>query len=101
MWLPPLSTRFPYTTLFRSQRRIRIAGFILRGPDKCLVVMYAIARIFPSVQLADKPCLPLRSRDELRTIKVRILKRVALEHLDRKSTRLNSSHLGISYAVFC
>src|SRR5262245_64929861 len=60
---PPISTLFPYTTLFRS------------GPGDPAAVTYAIEAI-----------RGLLGKDRLE---------------DRKSTRLNSSHLGISYAVFC
>src|SRR5258705_10030266 len=43
-----------------------------------------------------------RSRTRISSEEIRVLLRLALEAtLDRKSTRLNSSHLGISYAVFC
>src|SRR5258705_303293 len=70
---PPRSTLFPYTTLFRSGYG---AGY-----------QYAHDL---EAKVANMQCLPdnLRNRDF--GFKV-----------DRKSTRLNSSHLGISYAVFC
>src|SRR2546427_8446782 len=69
---PPRSTLFPYTTLFRSRRR--------RHPE--------------AVQVEDAA-----AHAELRDLGDRRHARVA--HLDRKSTRLNSSHSQISYAVFC
>src|SRR5947209_11082945 len=62
---PPRSTLFPYTTLFRSRRDVR--------------VLFSLKRI-----------------------KSRFVSRVVIEiGSDRKSTRLNSSHANISYAVFC
>src|SRR2546426_5516833 len=71
---PPRSTLFPYTTLFRS------AGFRRQVHDHR-------ARLHPLYGLGrDQQRRPL-PRDEA--------------GLDRKSTRLNSSHLVISYAVFC
>src|SRR5258708_27335851 len=70
---PPRSTLFPYTTLFRSHPSLRFPG--ANGSLAC--------RIF----------LPLFTFDGLG-----LLVAVAL---DRKSTRLNSSHQIISYAVFC
>src|SRR5256885_6375350 len=72
---PPRSTLFPYTTLFRSspQSRASTARPEFRGTP---------ANQFPS------HTFPCTSRDH----------RAAR---DRKSTRLNSSHLVISYAVFC
>src|SRR2546430_8967034 len=75
---PPRSTLFPYTTLFRSHpgiwRRIGIAGLARKAPteDDC-----ALQR-----GRAHRPGTPSRRKD-------------------RKSTRLNSSHSQISYAVFC
>src|SRR2546427_3571502 len=77
---PPRSTLFPYTTLFRSARQV-----IQQLKDRAVVVRVA-ARL-----------LQLR-RDQLD-------RRLDLDRLagavDRKSTRLNSSHSQISYAVFC
>src|SRR5258705_9649024 len=68
---PPRSTLFPYTTLFRSGRD----GLFDRALDSFDV---GGVRLY---------------RDSLSAIE--------FNRLDRKSTRLNSSHLGISYAVFC
>src|SRR5256885_9712321 len=70
---PPRSTLFPYTTLFRS-------GFLDRRPLGCGVVDCR-RRMDPDSAGVDEVG-PLFLRD-------------------RKSTRLNSSHLVISYAVFC
>src|SRR3712207_8127004 len=74
---PPRSTLFPYTTLFRS------------GVDRATVKRY---------------CKQLDERGTLRPRKAPG-KRSKLDEkarrLDRKSTRLNSSHANISYAVFC
>src|SRR3712207_8007772 len=77
---PPRSTLFPYTTLFRSPARAlrrdrlgRRRGARVRGPRR-----------------GERP----RRDDALALL-------LAREHRDRKSTRLNSSHANISYAVFC
>src|SRR5258705_8675618 len=88
---PPRSTLFPYTTLFRSQaarfdandrwRRGRIRDVILaRELQIELMQMFAEALTARGM-----------SFDDFHFDRER----------DRKSTRLNSSHLGISYAVFC
>src|SRR5205807_10223526 len=78
---PPRSTLFPYTTLFRSGSRFRRnAG--RRAGRACL-------RRFRWPR--DRGRRRFRSRD----------RRDRCRPLDRKSTRLNSSHLVISYAVFC
>src|SRR5205814_7592793 len=77
---PPRSTLFPYTTLFRSRlttfrvRRFRIL------PPLCSLVGHSPSQLVNCFSLGNA----LKSAPT-----------------DRKSTRLNSSHLGISYAVFC
>src|SRR2546426_2233267 len=78
---PPRSTLFPYTTLFRS-------GSARGGAARLR------ARIAASAGDADLGEVELR-RGALQGAGVELL------HPDRKSTRLNSSHLVISYAVFC
>src|SRR2546430_13753782 len=82
---PPRSTLFPYTTLFRSHKGRRLQETPQQSP---------IPRV---VQAAD---MPLGNHQHVdRRLRVNVLER---EHLvDRKSTRLNSSHSQISYAVFC
>src|SRR5256885_9091846 len=72
---PPRSTLFPYTTLFRSLTRARAQQADLFTWLKTLYPVWA--RIDDEMQYAAARCG------------------------DRKSTRLNSSHLVISYAVFC
>src|SRR5437899_8140970 len=79
---PPRSTLFPYTTLFRSLRQRCRARDGDDGPGE---VLRRRTRQLP------------RHRRQLQPAKGR--RRAADQ--DRKSTRLNSSHLGISYAVFC
>src|SRR5256885_10902819 len=75
---PPRSTLFPYTTLFRSLQVERRGGRRARAP-----------RI--SAACADAEARRHAGRGAHRSRQI----------LDRKSTRLNSSHLVISYAVFC
>src|SRR3989454_5551698 len=73
---PPRSTLFPYTTLFRSKRGVKVSH--------C-----------PSAALKHTKGLVAHGRfPEMLDAGVSV-------SLDRKSTRLNSSHLVISYAVFC
>src|SRR5258705_8510495 len=85
---PPRSTLFPYTTLFRSRREAapavsrRAAGRPAAGAVDRLG--YAPARVGWSALVPS-----LSEREDRQRLQ------------DRKSTRLNSSHLGISYAVFC
>src|SRR3712207_7266712 len=79
---PPRSTLFPYTTLFRSRR---VAAVPLGQP-----LQPAVDRLLPGrvrVLAEQRQRRQPRQRVDLRG--------------DRKSTRLNSSHANISYAVFC
>src|SRR3712207_7294491 len=88
---PPRSTLFPYTTLFRS-------GDILVKADKMTMANSLELRVpflDPGV-FAVAGTLPVDQRVTKETTKY-ALRRA----LDRKSTRLNSSHANISYAVFC
>src|SRR5688500_19875066 len=82
--LPPTSTLFPYTTLFRSAHRVRVVAE-------------------PVHQLADVLVHHRVVRDLVHETRVLLLARelAVQQQVDRKSTRLNSSHLVISYAVFC
>src|SRR2546426_7387545 len=91
---PPRSTLFPYTTLFRSPP-LRQPGVDLRQP---------MARLVGGRPEEDLDLLALRLQLLLHVDGLepapQVLELERLE-LDRKSTRLNSSHLVISYAVFC
>src|SRR5690242_21438017 len=95
---PPRSTLFPYTTLFRSAvfgATGSIGGstldVIARHPERFRATVLAAHR-----QVDALVALCERHRPELA-----IIADPALESGDRKSTRLNSSHMSISYAVFC
>src|SRR2546426_3823617 len=87
---PPRSTLFPYTTLFRSPRRDRAGSG-------------AAARRAVGGRCRRSGTWPVdRSTRAPRSSRVsRNVRRLAPPCRDRKSTRLNSSHLVISYAVFC
>src|SRR5690349_22659698 len=81
---PPRSTLFPYTTLFRSDLPpVDLDGELLVEVED-LVVQEEDA-------LGEVVALEIDGRS----------RRVARQAQDRKSTRLNSSHVEISYAVFC
>src|SRR5256885_7130366 len=90
---PPRSTLFPYTTLFRSAR----AG--LHGPCRVRLARRAAA----DAERQGGPASAARARRPPLRRRVRRPERPAGGggRGDRKSTRLNSSHLVISYAVFC
>src|SRR3712207_8705192 len=82
---PPRSTLFPYTTLFRS--RVQHPGE-LAGPAERLALP------------ADHGARARQALPVLQHLRGRG-RRAAERRGDRKSTRLNSSHANISYAVFC
>src|SRR5258705_7855838 len=81
---PPRSTLFPYTTLFRSVCSMGKHVHRLEGRN-------AVPSAADLLQI-DRECLGVDLKQICRT---------GYRISDRKSTRLNSSHLGISYAVFC
>src|SRR5688500_19882165 len=89
MLLPPLtSTLFPYTTLFRSQRHGLGGEYTLQRRQVC------DCELRKSDRNHGHP-------DNPRALDGTPRQRCAVNVADRKSTRLNSSHLVISYAVFC
>src|SRR2546430_6683019 len=85
---PPRSTLFPYTTLFRSIAIVPRSR-LLQQP---IADPFAF-RAFRRQSLHEVP----NGQGEIHLI----LKDQVVRNLDRKSTRLNSSHSQISYAVFC
>src|SRR3712207_7929291 len=96
---PPRSTLFPYTTLFRSD--------LERG---VLRVRRTLTRTGGKVSLGEPKTKKSRRGVNLTPAAVKALRRhltrqleemECVGSLDRKSTRLNSSHANISYAVFC
>src|SRR5436305_8647871 len=72
---PPRSTLFPYTTLFRSDAKV----------------------LNTQAEELSKQNIRVRTYHDLREL----LDNKEIDAIDRKSTRLNSSHVRISYAVFC
>src|SRR5437870_8349917 len=75
---PPRSTLFPYTTLFRSELQRLVPG-VLRGFAVVAATGWIVSMVHPGEYTVGS----------------------GVNHADRKSTRLNSSHVAISYAVFC
>src|SRR3712207_8587418 len=88
---PPRSTLFPYTTLFRSPA---VLVGLARQPGRLLELALGEEAISLRRQLGDV-------RGFLRCEVARPPRRRGGVERDRKSTRLNSSHANISYAVFC
>src|SRR3712207_9392194 len=79
---PPRSTLFPYTTLFRSEYE---SGFVPSGP----------------VDFWDKETQVPAWMEKGKYWHILLSLKGGSKEIDRKSTRLNSSHANISYAVFC
>src|SRR3712207_8290978 len=92
---PPRSTLFPYTTLFRSSHPARPAGPAWRFSPQRLLSEVAEQSLGGRVPICDGS-IELFADDGLVPIP-----KEGNKPLDRKSTRLNSSHANISYAVFC
>src|SRR3712207_6907136 len=82
---PPRSTLFPYTTLFRSGSTVGVAG--ARDTKGTTFVMAGFVR--RGCEKHNHQQGPVHGKQDL------------VDCSDRKSTRLNSSHANISYAVFC
>src|SRR3989454_2196955 len=82
---PPRSTLFPYTTLFPISEDVRLAA------------RDAATRALDAAGLDEAACLVVAATPEHLDEAVELCEALR----DRKSTRLNSSHLVISYAVFC
>src|SRR2546426_6293091 len=79
---PPRSTLFPYTTLFRSGLKVCLVGDVLHS-RVARSNIWGLSKLGAEVGVCGPTSAP------------------SFERPDRKSTRLNSSHLVISYAVFC
>src|SRR3712207_8305279 len=92
---PPRSTRFPYTTLFRSL--LALAGQRQGDPPFVGLRRHPLDEPGPD-QPADQPTRAARLAHQQLS---ELSQAQRLMFLDRKSTRLNSSHANISYAVFC
>src|SRR5262245_63107570 len=102
MLRPPLRpTLFPYTTLFRSSPGKRLDEILSKFASPAITEP-GLAR--PAHEAMESDTKDQRSRSEqakaAAIVEVELSKIWKLVLGDRKSTRLNSSHLGISYAVF-
>src|SRR3712207_8762883 len=86
---PPRSTLFPYTTLFRSRPTVAEQKHECARGDDFFTPGVVMPDIFRAIQSADYIIADLTGRNP------------NVYYEDRKSTRLNSSHANISYAVFC
>src|SRR2546430_11096756 len=94
---PPRSTLFPYTTLFRSHYHGHIpAGWVPPHSDR-----FGVSSPYAQVVTASGAVWAPPGDAGLLAADAAAMRVAAGRHQDRKSTRLNSSHSQISYAVFC
>src|SRR5205807_10507487 len=95
---PPSSTLFPYTTLFRSGVNVQVHGDIVKSAQMSVEANLGTSsntsRVDYTGKLDGKLSIQEKGGPSWDWIESTV-------NLDRKSTRLNSSHLVISYAVFC
>src|SRR5699024_12071645 len=85
---PPTSTLFPYTTLFRSNRELREIRNMSEevNQNHAGLMQQLLQELGREIQSLDRQLSTIAQNNN---------------QSDRKSTRLNSSHVSISYAVFC
>src|SRR5690606_40835627 len=98
--LTPISTLFPYTTLFRSEVSVNyyqfhIADFTLHTVHLTLEEEGVYRRLLDYYYDTESP-IPKKTERVIRRLRLS-----GYDEIDRKSTRLNSSHVKRSYAVFC
>src|SRR3712207_9244967 len=98
---PPRSTLFPYTTLFRSDRRVGAHAHPLnsRYTGGEIGVLRAVRNDARQPQRRRGQHISARQLAGLARVNAELPDLRQLARLDRKSTRLNSSHANISYAV--
>src|SRR3712207_7346904 len=92
---PPRSTLFPYTTLFRSHTLPEPSARAVARLDADEGIAGDVDSVDAAIGVAQEADLLARLAVDRRDEHQRVVGR------DRKSTRLNSSHANISYAVFC
>src|SRR3712207_8969990 len=91
---PPRSTLFPYTTLFRSMGLMKSIT-----PDRCQQEFQETGSTDFGFAFGDQARFRVSVFRQKGNVSL-VLRQIPV-NLDRKSTRLNSSHANISYAVFC
>src|SRR5206468_6707950 len=90
---PPRSTLFPYTTLFRSSG---LSLGLSRTPTSITKTLWPRLRMSSATKACSSPFVSMVPKGEEHAFVAELIRK-----RDRKSTRLNSSHDQISYAVFC
>src|SRR3712207_8196920 len=93
---PPRSTLFPYTTLFRST-----IGHVDHGKTTLTAAITKVLGLQGKARVRTFESIDNAPEEKARGITIAIAHVEYETEADRKSTRLNSSHANISYAVFC
>src|SRR5690606_41434522 len=88
----PKSTLFPYTTLFRSKQAVELFGDLIEAGEESNVRATTSKKRSKALGIASEVA---------EDVYVLAVPKTETVVKDRKSTRLNSSHVKISYAVFC
>src|SRR5439155_24900507 len=96
-WRQPGSTLFPYTTLFRSKNSIGLNGGVSGIAGSFMGFNYSTNNF---LGLGETLSIDSQLGTRMRNVSLGFTEPYFLDR-DRKSTRLNSSHVAISYAVFC
>src|SRR3712207_8439146 len=93
---PPRSTLFPYTTLFRSEaeQKLLIPATSQTAIGRLVILREQGDHILSAIVRTEEESQQWTSQETAWREEI-------IDWLDRKSTRLNSSHANISYAVFC
>src|SRR3712207_8646586 len=97
---PPRSTLFPYTTLFRSLRTEEAPDQSVGDATSVVLDRWLIAEVLASLSVEHRAVIAAAYYEGRSIADIAARLRIP-EGTDRKSTRLNSSHANISYAVFC
>src|SRR3712207_9022010 len=93
---PPRSTLFPYTTLFRSHKQVYTQANAI-----CRRISSSYEEDKISAEQAMNLMMEAHDKMSHHNLPKEVICDEMNKRLDRKSTRLNSSHANISYAVFC
>src|SRR2546430_10488024 len=96
---PRRSTLFPYTTLFRSSDTVRHDW--INDTEGATITFVPTGHVFVAPDHEDYGRAEIATKGRTDWLTTSLYVRIITVNRDRKSTRLNSSHSQISYAVFC
>src|SRR5207253_10440056 len=97
----PRSTLFPYTTLFRSEPAQGTMAYKLKHGQQVNILLLGMGGEQNDAPYLTDSIMAVSIDPTSNRVMMASIPRDLVVHIDRKSTRLNSSHVAISYAVFC